>query len=236
MPVHTKLMERILIELCFSPKQCNTAKNLASRCRVKMVRLKPALTELEQQGEITHRGTNYCLRKTVAELPPMKIAIFVWEAIEPPSTTEVAKALKMRSGRVYSICRRLQDKEYFTSDKVKERPLSFAPITAEVVHGGNYERINKYYKLLHAIIRRFELDDPAMKAQLIALFKKIIAETRDQRRIKSIIIFRNELLKAIREARTRADVLAHTGLRKFYGSVCRWKPVVCSGARRPRNA
>jgi len=232
---HLKI-EILLVLSCSRNKNCLSKSDLQSQVKrnVKFERdeFEEALEELCKNKEVEQKVKNkervYCLTSRFTfPTPALKIAKAASEATTPLSTKELAEEVNMPHAQVYHICRRLEEKEYFTSDLMQRKKLVFfAELIGEVVHAGNYEQINLLYRELRRIIAEFRLGDPRLKQSLQEFFRALLRKEEYAKYRKSINSFRKRLLSAVARAKKKSDLNEFLGLRSFYPKVRVWESCV----------
>jgi len=162
----------------------------------------------------------------IIKLPPplKKVHQCVVSAIEPPTTAQIAKGLGLNHNRVYGICRSLEKKGIFKKGKKpREKPLFFAPIIRQTMHRGNYKLISTLNTELRKIIKKYELKDPRMEADLHKFFKTILRQYPQYH--KNIVSGMERLIRTIKRVKTKDEALELLGLRSSYPEVCAWKSI-----------
>jgi|GEM_PF-4730622 len=254
MAARKRLKKQIVEALLASNKNnCLTTGVLHDVLKKKNVKctrqeLKQALEEQCKDGEVEREDENrYCLikkrekkkteerkeeKKPVIKTPPIPpilvgILTHLSQATKPVSTGELAQGLDLSTRQVYAICRRFEKKGYLASEvKPSEKRVFFAPLTGEVVHARNYDRVDTLYKKLGGIVAQFSPGDPKMKQSLQGFFGDMLRKEEYAKRRKSINTFRKSLLRTVSRAEKKSDVDKIMGLRPFHPKVRIWESAV----------
>lgn len=156
--------------------------------------------------------------------PVKKVGRFVAAAKEPLTTTEIAQGTGLNSKKVYQICQSFKKKGSFEKDKIpREKPLHYAPIINQTMHRGNYDLITTLNTGLRKIIKKYELKDPRMEADLRKFFKTILRQYPQYH--KNIVSGMERLIRTIKRVKTKDEALELLGLRPSYPEVCAWKSI-----------
>lgn len=232
MATRRKLENDIVEVLSCSAERRLPLSELKQYLPVESDKLAETLTELVRNGVVKRSGEMYRFPTTIEKKrrPSMQerrllVAQCVSGAREPPTTAEIATDLSTDSKQVYQICRRFEKKRFLRKGprKPREKPLFFAPIIGQTMHGGNYELIMRLYRELREIIKRFGLKDRRLEARLHRFLADEL-QGECARYAEAITAFIAALISAIKGAETKGEVYEFLGLRPFYPEVCTWEP------------
>lgn len=161
-------------------------------------------------------------RPPIIITPSEKVCAIVESSPKPLTTAQIAQETGLPHKKVYRICTPLEKKGLLKKGKKpREKPLFFSLIIRQIMHAGNFNLIDKLNKELPIIIEKYELKDPQMETALHKFFKKILHEYPYYH--NSIVSGMERLLRTIKYAKTKDEVLELLGLRPFYPEVCTWK-------------
>ena len=231
-----RLKDDVLCLFFFSSKGWHALKNLQELVNLKPRRLKNILDGLASDGLLEHKGDLYRLLPTHIRIPSHKIRYgigqSVWGATEALTTEELAHKLGLNSGQVYQVCRRLENKGYFTSEiKDSEKRVFFAPLTGEVVHAGNFQRLDVLYKNLDAIVAEFSPGDTKTERSLQSFFADLLKKKEYEKYRKPISSSKEDLLRTVSSAKKKSDVNELLRLRPFHPKVRTWGSSIKSSTR-----
>jgi hypothetical protein len=98
------------------------------------------------------------------------------------------------------------------------------------MHGGNFMLISSLNKGLTKIIRKFALKDPKLVQAVRRFFETMIRKyPRYKRALRAAM---ENIIKIIKRAKTKDEVLALLELRPFHPKLSTWKSIVKSVAGR----
>ena len=107
--------------------------------------------------------------------------------------------------------------------KPEKKRLFFAPLTGEVVHPGNFKRVQELYRELRGIVSKFNLEDPKLEQNL----RSSLESMQDRENLamfnKSIRTFKKDLLIKVPRVKTKNKARELLGIRPFYRGVTTWK-------------
>ena len=156
--------------------------------------------------------------------PSQKVCAILGKSKAPLTGAQIAKGTGLKQNQVYSICQSFSKKGVFEKDKIpRENPLYYAPIINQTMHRGNFELIRTLNTGLRKIIKKYELKDPRMEADLRKFFKTILRQYPQYH--KNIVSGMERLIRTIKRVKTKDEALELLGLRPSYPEVCTWKSV-----------
>jgi phenylpyruvate tautomerase PptA (4-oxalocrotonate tautomerase family) len=153
---------------------------------------------------------------------PGEIIRLLKKVAEPLTANALAERLREDPRYIAVICERLEEEGWLTRGEPEEKRLFLAPLTGEIVHGRNYERLQQLLRELRQIIDRHRLG-PTLLEALRDFFAALLESPRLKAYRKSVTRFRNEILKVARNADNKSEVRALVGLRPFTREVTTWK-------------
>ncbi len=193
--------------------------------------LKRALRELYSEFKIRRKIEKkteiYCLPKYNVKSAKAGCSIFgyISKAKKPLTVNDLARKLHLKSRYVSKVCKRFGDKGYITKGEPKpiKKTCFFTPITGEVVHSGNYERVQILSQELSGIVSRHKLEDPRMKQNLRNSLESMQGRE-DLIKFNSLIEeFKGELLTKVDAAETKSEIRQHLTVKPFHPKVPTWK-------------
>ena len=253
MAVGKRLKERIKKALACAGRKGLSLRELESHLGVEESRLEAALDELIASGEVQRWRGRYRLAvvagpgtveppvavagpgtvepPVVVEPPPIKVALLVAEAKIPPTTGEVAEAVKLDSRKVYGICRRFEKDGYFERGELRPSPkrVFFVPMLGTNMTRANYGLADRGYRQLRKVVGGFDLNDPRLEQNVRKFFADMLRKKEYAKYRRAIASFREQLLRGIRGAETKSEVYELLGFKPYHPPVPTWKSAVKSG-------
>lgn len=136
---------------------------------------------------------------------------------------KLAEKVHLNPSYVFKICRRLKNGGYITTADPEEQQRFFAPLTGEIVHKGNYNRVKELNQELGGIVSKFSLKDPKLKQTLQSSLENMLEREDLAKFRKSIETFRESLLEKFSQVETKSEVRKILGFRPFAQAVTTWK-------------
>lgn len=197
--------------------------------KINETRLKRALQELYNEWKIrrvmTPKGENCLLPKSNINSAATGYKLYNSVNKEKKELTakKLANKLSLDSSYVFKVCRRLENGGYIKRGAPEEKRLFFAPLTGEIIHSGNYERVIELNHELSNIVSKFSLKDPRLKQNLQKSLGRML-ERKDLAKFSEPIgTFKHELLTKVSRAKTKKEARELLGLRPFLSGVTTWK-------------
>lgn len=145
----------------------------------------------------------------------------ILEAEGALTTTELAARLQEDRARVYSVCKRMEEKEGLLKSTLLGG-VFFYPPTQEVVEGGTYGQIKAIDDLLLGVIRQFAL--PEQRAEMIVALEETLRDLmKGSFQAAALEQFQSVLLEAAEDATEERDITKHLGLRPIRPRARRWE-------------
>lgn len=139
----------------------------------------------------------------------------------PLTSSDLAEHLREDARYVTILCEQLEEEGWLVrGNKKAEKRLFFTPLTGEVVHGGNFERVQRLLRELRDIVDRHGLK-PSLTAALQKFFAGVLARPQLEPYHKQIARFRDEMLAVARNA-SQSEVRALIRMRPFFRTVVTW--------------
>jgi len=201
------------------------------------IKLAETLTELVKNEIVKRKGRLYCfetkIKKSKRPSHPEKrllVAQYVSGSLEALTIAEIAKGLKLDRDRVYRICLSFEKKGFFRRGEPKpsKNRLFFASIIRQIMHAGNAVLIMTLNAELRKIIRKYSLKNPRLQAEVRKFFATIVLKYPKYHKIIGYAMER--LIRMIKQAKTKIEVLALLELRPFYPDLCTWESAIQPGA------
>lgn len=224
-----ELKIRILEKLCRSKTNCRSLDWLKEKVEKNENRLRAALDELSREFKIRRREEQknefYCLPSFSINSVKAGYRAYnhISKAKKPLTSKNLAKKLNLDSSYVYKVCKRFADRGYITKGDPEEKRLFFAPLTNEVVHSGNYTRVQGLYRELHGIVSKFNIEDPNLVKNLSSSLEDMQGRESLVRFNKSIGAFKNDVLTEVNKVKTKSEARELLGIKPFYRNVTTWK-------------
>lgn len=192
-------------------------------------KLKRALQELYNEWKIrrvmTPEGENCLLPKfnINSAATAYKLYNSVNKEKKELTAKKLANKLSLDSSYVFKVCRRLENGGYIKRGPPEEKRLFFLPLTGEIVHSGNYERVKELNHELNNIVSKFSLKDPRLKQNLQKSLGGMLEREDLAKFSEPIEAFKDELLTKVSQAKTKKEARELLGLRPFPFGVTTWK-------------
>ena len=189
--------------------------------------LKELNGEFKIRKKIEKKIEIYCLPKYNVKSAKAGCSIFgfISKAKKPLTVKDLAGKLRLNSRYVSKVCKHFGVSGYITTGEPKpvKKVCIFTPITGEVVHFGNYERVKMLSQELSGIVSRHKLKDPRMKQNLRNSLESMQGR-KDLIKFNNLIEkFKGELLAKVDAAETKSEIRQHLTVKPFNPKVPTWK-------------
>ncbi len=231
MPDLDALKIRILTKLSSTHTNCRAFEWLNRYVEKNKHKLRDALEELYEEFKVRRKIIKkieyYCL--PINSMKSVKIGCSIYNSVskakKPLTAIYMAKKRGLDSNYVSRVCNRFKERGYISKGKPKEgkKKAYFAPITGEVVHAGNYERVKKLYQELHKIVSKFNLEDPRLEQNLGKSLESMQARKDLTKSKGSIKTFKKDLLAEVIRAEKKNEIRDALRIKPFYPKVSTWK-------------
>jgi hypothetical protein len=204
-------IEKVLTEHGFGSQNLRPSEREAFKAQLKRLTAKKPPSPLYLRQRARHQ-----------RLPGEIIEVLKDEG--PLTSSALAERLREDARYVAILCQQLAEEGWLVRDKKAEKKrLFFTPVTGEVVHGGNYDRLQRLLRELREMVDQHALG-PSLAAALQRFFAALLARPELESHHKQIARFRDEMLEAARSAESESEIRAMVGLRPFFRQVVAWKP------------
>lgn len=204
-------IDKVLTEHGFGSRNLKPSEREAFKAQLERLTAKKPLSPLYLRQRARHQ-----------RLPGEIIEVLKDEG--PLTSRALAERLREDARYVAILCGQLEEEGWLVRGKKAEKKrLFFAPVTGEVVHGGNYYRLQRLLRELREIVDQHGLG-PSLAAALQRFFAALLTKPELESHHKQIARFRDEMLDAARGAESESDVRAMVGLRPFFRQVVTWEP------------
>lgn len=207
------------------PNRCLPKKELKKRVKhPPSKKFNKALEDLKERNWVLIKDEKCCLRPISPGMPSVEKVKKIYSALGTGDKTrqELAEFVKCARSTVDKYCRKLKERKWLidgTPRREKGERRFFSPLTGEVIHRGNYERIRLYDNWLRSIVKKYDIGDPRMKKELKTAISRILNKEDDPKVRDSIENFSNELLGRIGKAAKKSEILDFLGIKPFTPSV-----------------
>lgn len=219
----------IAVELLRSPAHrvslMQLKKNVESNERILTIALQELYNEWGIRKVETSEG-EYCLLPKYnikSAMTGYELYNFINKAKEDLTAKKLAEKVDLNPSYIFKICRRLEKGGYITTADPEEQQRFFAPLTGEIVHKGNYNRVKELNQELGGIVSKFSLKDPKLKQALQSSLENMLEREDLAKFSKSIETFKEDLLKKVSQVETKSEVREILGFRPFPQFVTTWK-------------
>lgn len=161
--------------------------------------------------------------------PPTKIFVisqYIAESTNSCTTRKIADDFGWSSPEVYQSCRRLENKEYIRRGDPDKKRISFLPITGEVIHSGNYDRLKRLERQVREIIKEYCSKNDRSLQRLHKLVENKIGKDVLAKYEKRIRSFERELFEICKNAKKKSEVDELLGFRSYNQDIITWESAI----------